>query len=140
MRVTSFVVSLSYFYLLKILLIYCSLFVYSLLSCFLDFNNFLSFYFTSLYFPSHLCLLLVFENRTAAEAALARIQCQKKNSTTFNTSLAAIRAQVQRELEAEKKAKAAAEQQARTSDAPKVLTDENNKNLAAQGVYFRFVN
>lgn len=40
--------------------------------------------------------------RQAAEAALARLNSQRKD-TNFNTSLAAIQAQVRRELEAEKK-------------------------------------
>lgn len=40
--------------------------------------------------------------RQAAEAALARLNSQSKN-TAFNTSLAAIQAQVRKELEAEKK-------------------------------------
>lgn len=40
--------------------------------------------------------------KQAAEAALARLNSQKKD-TAFNTSLAAIQAQVRRELEAEKK-------------------------------------
>lgn len=74
--------------------------------------------------------------RTAAAAALARVQTQKKDSTNFNTSLAAIRAQVQRELEAEKKSKV---EQDKPVDSPKILTDEHNRNLAVQGVYFRCV-
>lgn len=80
--------------------------------------------------------------RTAAEAALARIQSQKHDTTNFNTSLAAIRAQVQRELEAERKAKTEFEKQSSqdTNSSPKILTDECNRHLAAQGVYFRFVN
>lgn len=45
--------------------------------------------------------------RQAAEAALARLNMQKKD-TAFNTSLAAIQAQVRKELEAEKKSAAAA--------------------------------
>lgn len=79
--------------------------------------------------------------RTAAEAALARIQGQKKDTTHFNTSLAAIRAQVQRELEAERKAKSDLEKQSsqEQTNSPKVLTDDHNPTLAAQGVYFRFV-
>lgn len=77
------------------------------------------------------------EARTAAEAALSRIQSQKKDSVQFNTSMAAIRAQVQRELEAEKKAKLEEEKISSSSSEPKVLTDENNRHLAAQGVYFR---
>lgn len=77
------------------------------------------------------------EARTAAEAALARVQGQKKDTVQFNTSMAAIRAQVQRELEAEKKVKQELEKPASTECAPKILTDEHNRNLAAQGVYFR---
>lgn len=42
-------------------------------------------------------------NRQAAEAALARLQISQRKDTAFNTSLAAIQAQVRRELEAEKK-------------------------------------
>lgn len=82
---------------------------------------------------------LTTEAKTAAEAALARIQSQKKDSVQFNTSMAAIRAQVQRELEAEKKAKLQVEKLASAAGAsePKVLTDESNRHLAVQGVYFR---
>lgn len=79
--------------------------------------------------------------RTAAEAALARIQGQKKDTVHFNTSLAAIRAQVQRELEVERKAKSDVEKCSSSQEqmhTPKVLTDEHNRNLAAQGVYFRY--
>lgn len=76
--------------------------------------------------------------RTAAEAALSRIQSHKTDDTHFNTSIAAIRAQVQRELEAERKAKAELEKDASHGvHQPKVLDDEHNRNLAAQGVYFR---
>lgn len=39
----------------------------------------------------------------AAEAALARLNNQQSRNTNFNTSLAAIQAQVKRELEAERK-------------------------------------
>lgn len=78
--------------------------------------------------------------RTAAEAALARIQSQKHDTTHFNTSLAAIRAQVQRELEAERKAKSEIEKQTSQEQVqPKILDDQQNRNLAAQGVYFRLV-
>lgn len=79
--------------------------------------------------------------RTAAEAALSRIQTQKKDDKHFNTSLAAIRAQVQRELEAERKTKSELEQQTsqEQQSQPKILNDDHNRNLAAQGVYFRFV-
>lgn len=78
--------------------------------------------------------------RTAAEAALTRIQSQKTDTTHFNTSLAAIRAQVQREVEAERKAKLDSEKQSSQEEIqPKILDDHHNLNLAAQGVYFRFV-
>lgn len=88
---------------------------------------------------THHGLFLVF-CRTAAEAALARVQSQK-DTTRFNTSLAAIRAQVQRELEAERKAKSDLEKQGILEPAqPKVLGDEHNRNLAATGVFFRCVN
>lgn len=80
---------------------------------------------------------LTAEARTAAEAALARVQGQKKDAVQFNTSMAAIRVQVQRELEAEKKAKQELEKTVSTDREPKILTDEHNRNLAAQGVYFR---
>lgn len=66
---------------------------------------------------------------------MARIESQRKDNPHFNTSLAAIKAQVQREMEAEKKLKEAQEKQ--QADAPKVLTDEHNRNLATSGVYFR---
>lgn len=41
--------------------------------------------------------------RLAADAAIARLSGQKRDYGAFNTSLAAIQAQVRRELEAEKK-------------------------------------
>lgn len=46
--------------------------------------------------------------------------------------------QVQRELEAERKTKTDTEKQiSQEQTQPKVLDDEHNRNLAAQGVYFR---
>lgn len=90
-------------------------------------------------FPFFHCCFFFCMRRTAAEAALSRVQTQKKDDTQFNTSLAAIRAQVQRELEAEWKAKAELEkdQVASHEVQPKILDDQCNRNLAAQGVYFR---
>lgn len=71
---------------------------------------------------------------------MARIQSQKKDDTHFNTSIAAIRAQVQRELDAERKLKTDQEKQInQESNQPKILNDDHNRNLAAQGVYFRYV-
>ncbi|XP_058064828.1 UBX domain-containing protein 6 [Anopheles bellator] len=71
------------------------------------------------------------EAKVAAAAALARFEGKDKKE--FNTSLAAIRAQVRKELEAEKKAKEAesAEQQEERQET------ESRKDLAVQGVYFR---
>ncbi|GJQ66327.1 putative UBX domain-containing protein [Trypoxylus dichotomus] len=72
--------------------------------------------------------------RQAAEAALARLNSQRKD-TAFNTSLAAIQAQVRRELEAEKKDE-------KSSDIPTyrkpIETElEASPLLAVKGVYFR---
>lgn len=74
------------------------------------------------------------EARAAAEAAMARIQ--KKDTREFNTSLAAIKAQVKRELEAERKLKeeAAAKLAGESKDN---ANQSENKNLACQGVFFR---
>lgn len=70
--------------------------------------------------------------RTAADAALARVQAKNHDRGTFNTSIAAIRKQVKRELEAEKEAALADESTPNTP--PKV---ETNEKLAVQGVFFR---
>ncbi|KAI4468485.1 ubx-related [Holotrichia oblita] len=72
--------------------------------------------------------------RQAAEAALARLNNQKKD-TPFNTSLAAIQAQVRRELEAEKK-------DGGNNNIPEyrkpIETElEASPLLAVKGVYFR---
>ncbi|OWR45106.1 putative UBX domain-containing protein 1 [Danaus plexippus plexippus] len=73
------------------------------------------------------------ESKVAADAALARLQ-QKRDNPSFNTSLAAIKAQVKKELENEV---------ASSSKEPIQVkeTTEGNvdipKNLAASGVYFK---
>ncbi|XP_022912967.1 UBX domain-containing protein 6 [Onthophagus taurus] len=72
--------------------------------------------------------------RQAAEAALARLNSQRKD-TPFNTSLAAIQAQVKRELEAEKKN--LVEEQIPTSTRPIETNLESSPLLAVNGVYFR---
>lgn len=76
--------------------------------------------------------------RQAAEAALLRLSGQRKD-TAFNTSLAAIQAQVRKELEAEKKTKGE-EAIPHTSSNPVHL--EASPHLAVNGVYFRcsFIN
>lgn len=74
------------------------------------------------------------EAKAAANAALARFDGKDKKE--FNTSLAAIRAQVRKELEAEKLAKEAGT----SEDAEKQATEQDpdvKKDYAVQGVYFR---
>uniref|UniRef100_A0A1B0FQG8 UBX domain-containing protein n=2 Tax=Glossina morsitans morsitans TaxID=37546 RepID=A0A1B0FQG8_GLOMM len=71
------------------------------------------------------------EARAAAAAALARIET--KDTREFNTSLAAIKAQAKRELEAERKIreeKKADENSSETETRPDIT-------LACQGVFFR---
>lgn len=76
------------------------------------------------------------EAKAAANAALARIEGRDKKE--FNTSLAAIQAQVRRELEAERKAKEQAEHGATAAgDSSSGLSEDERKDLAVQGVYFR---
>ncbi|XP_055919732.1 UBX domain-containing protein 6 [Eupeodes corollae] len=72
------------------------------------------------------------EAKAAAAAALARVQ--KKDNKEFNTSLAAIKAQAKRELEAERKLKEEADAPS-GSEPPKEILE--NKNLACHGVFFR---
>ncbi|CAH0746833.1 unnamed protein product [Bemisia tabaci] len=73
------------------------------------------------------------EAKQAAAAALARLNPPARTAG-FNTSLAAIQAQVKRELEAEKKANATVE----VSHKPKVEVQEMeaSPHLAVTGVYF----
>ncbi|XP_050356741.1 UBX domain-containing protein 6 [Nymphalis io] len=73
------------------------------------------------------------ESKVAAEAALSRLQ-QTRENPAFNTSLAAIKAQVKKELENEKACNS------QTSDEPKVKAESENeatRNFAASGVYFK---
>lgn len=72
------------------------------------------------------------EAKAAAEAALARVQNTDKKE--FNTSLAAIKAQVRRELENERKAKEQLEQLTLSEDN---IPENERKDLAVQGVFFR---
>ncbi|XP_060536532.1 UBX domain-containing protein 6 isoform X4 [Cylas formicarius] len=72
--------------------------------------------------------------RQAAEAALARLSSQRKD-TPFNTSLAAIQAQVRRELEAEKKS--ADSNLPQLSVNSKQTQLETSSHLAVKGVYFK---
>lgn len=73
------------------------------------------------------------EARAAAQAAMSRIE-EKTDTKEFNTSLAAIQAQVRRELEAEKKAKL---EENKIVEAAAKPVEVNTTNLAVQGVYFR---
>lgn len=80
------------------------------------------------------------EARAAADAALARVQ-NRANPNEYNTSIAAIRMQVKRELEAEKQAKALADgagpSSASAGSATACAVAKENVNLAVQGVFFR---
>lgn len=74
------------------------------------------------------------ESKVAAEAALARLN-QKRENPGFNTSLAAIQAQVRKELENEK---ASSSEATPPVEAQKSFTEEDlPKNFAASGVYFK---
>ncbi|XP_052758055.1 UBX domain-containing protein 6 [Galleria mellonella] len=76
------------------------------------------------------------ESKVAAEAALARLQ-QKRDNPAFNTSLAAIQAQVKKELENEK-ASASAVKAPASSDTEKKETEVDlPMNFAASGVFFK---
>lgn len=58
---------------------------------------------------------------------------QKKDTRDFNSSIAAIKLKVKRELEAEKLEK----QREELQSVPKPVIEKNNANLAVKGVYFR---
>ncbi|XP_013168764.1 PREDICTED: UBX domain-containing protein 6 [Papilio xuthus] len=76
------------------------------------------------------------ESKVAAEAALARLQ-QKRDNPAFNTSLAAIKAQVRKELENEK---ACETESTHTIPERKKSVDQEvdvPKNYAASGVFFK---
>lgn len=73
------------------------------------------------------------EAKAAADAALARVQNTDKKE--FNTSLAAIKAQVRRELENERKAKEQLDQLTLNEEN---LPENDRQDLAVQGVFFRF--
>lgn len=73
------------------------------------------------------------EAKAAAEAAMARVQ-GSTDRKEFNTSLAAIKAQVRRELDMERKAKEAASQEGSSGDSN---SEGERKDLAVQGVFFR---
>lgn len=75
------------------------------------------------------------ESKVAAEAALSRLQ-QKRENPAFNTSLAAIQAQVKKELENER----ASASTAATSEeigSSKEIEPDVHMNYAAHGVYFK---
>ncbi|CAG9568633.1 unnamed protein product [Danaus chrysippus] len=73
------------------------------------------------------------ESKVAAEAALARLQ-QKRDNPSFNTSLAAIKAQVKKELENE--VAESSKEPMQRKETTEVIEDIP-KNLAASGVYFK---
>ena len=71
------------------------------------------------------------EAKAAANAALARFEGKDKKE--FNTSLAAIRAQVRKELEAEKKAKEGGGPTEQEGSAEDGTAQEARKDYAVQG-------
>ncbi|GBP89827.1 UBX domain-containing protein 6 [Eumeta japonica] len=77
------------------------------------------------------------ESKVAAEAALSRLQ-QKRENPAFNTSLAAIQAQVKKELELEKALDASSECSTRPVPS-RVSIEEKDlpQNYAASGVFFK---
>ncbi|XP_045506943.1 UBX domain-containing protein 6 [Colias croceus] len=75
------------------------------------------------------------ESKVAAEAALARLS-QKRDNPAFNTSLAAIRAQVKRELESEA-ANSKVEGEPLPVEKKVEMEKEVPVNFAASGVYFK---
>lgn len=66
---------------------------------------------------------------------MARVQAKHHDRGTFNTSLAAIRKQVKRELDAEKEAALSATEA--SAGHPTNKTETINEKLAVQGVFFR---
>ncbi|XP_023936003.2 UBX domain-containing protein 6 [Bicyclus anynana] len=74
------------------------------------------------------------ESKVAADAALARLQ-QTRDNPAFNTSLAAIKAQVKKELENENATNSKSEPR---ESSPKVeIESDVPKNYAASGVFFK---
>ncbi|CAG9792343.1 unnamed protein product [Diatraea saccharalis] len=78
------------------------------------------------------------ESKIAAEAALARLQ-KKRENPAFNTSLAAIQAQVKKEMENERVAttSTAASSSANTEQEKSETQLDLPKNYAASGVFFK---
>lgn len=79
------------------------------------------------------------ESKVAAEAALARLT-QKRENPSFNTSLAAIQAQVKRELENERANETAAASASRATPSDHQSREsvvDLPRNFAASGVYFK---
>ncbi|XP_053620356.1 UBX domain-containing protein 6 [Plodia interpunctella] len=75
------------------------------------------------------------EAKVAADAALARLQ-QKRENPAFNTSLAAIQAQVKKELENEK-VQSSPSTTTSSEDSLKREQPVVAKNFAASGIFFR---
>ncbi|KAH9645440.1 hypothetical protein HF086_006466 [Spodoptera exigua] len=78
------------------------------------------------------------ESKVAAEAALSRLQ-QKRENPSFNTSLAAIQAQVKKELENERANQTAEASASKStpSEHQKREIEDLPRNYAASGVYFK---
>ncbi|XP_026481528.1 UBX domain-containing protein 6 [Ctenocephalides felis] len=75
---------------------------------------------------------------TSRKAALARLGNKREKSAAFNTSLAAIQAQVKRELEMEKYAAESSQRRGSSEiSVPRTKELEASTHLATKGVYFR---
>ncbi|XP_012263399.2 UBX domain-containing protein 6 [Athalia rosae] len=79
------------------------------------------------------------EAKVAGQAALARLESKRTDPKKFNTSYAAIQAQVKRELEAERKAAAEGTSKEEATPKERKIPQEVEANplLAVRGVYFR---
>ncbi|XP_060814029.1 UBX domain-containing protein 6 [Bombus pascuorum] len=77
------------------------------------------------------------EAKVAGQAALARLEAKESNIKRFNTSYAAIKAQVKRELEQKKKAQQNAEKDYVQSEEKAENAVKDNSLLAVTNVYYR---
>lgn len=76
---------------------------------------------------------LTAESKQAANAALARMEGKRADAPGFNTSLAAIRAQAKREIEAEKRV-----ENSETDEKPVTVSDGKvSARFTVEGVLFR---
>ncbi|XP_003485827.1 UBX domain-containing protein 6 [Bombus impatiens] len=77
------------------------------------------------------------EAKVAGQAALARLEAKESNTKRFNTSYAAIKAQVKRELEQKRKAQQNVEKDYVQSEEKAENSVKDNSLLAVTNVYYR---